>query len=65
MLESRLDVAVGPKHSFDMRNHQSLPKNEVPCYACKEFRALTANVIFKVAYYLNIEQGTLFSGRVW
>ena len=40
-------------------------QNEVPCYACKEFRALKANVIFKVAYSLNIEQGTSFSGRVW
>ena len=40
-------------------------QNEVPCYTCKEFRALKANVIFKVAYSLNIEQGTSFSGKVW
>ena len=41
---------MGPQHSFDLRNHQTLPKNEVPCYACKEFRALKANVIFKVLF---------------
>ena len=40
-------------------------QNEVPCYACKEFRALKANVYFRVAYSLNIEQGTSFSGRIW
>ena len=40
-------------------------QNEVPCYTCKEFRALKANVYFRVAYSLNIEQGTSFSGRVW
>ena len=40
-------------------------QNEVPCYACKEFRAPKANVIFKLAYSLNTEQGTSFSGRAW
>ena len=40
-------------------------QNEVPCYTCKEFRALKANVYFRVAYSLNIQQGTSFSGRVW
>ena len=40
-------------------------QNEVLCYTCKEFRALKANVIFKVAYSLNIEQGTSFSEKVW
>ena len=30
------------------------------CYTCKELRALKANVIFKVASSLNVEQGTSF-----
>ena len=34
-------------------------------YTCKEFRALTANVYFRVAYSLNVKQATSFSGRVW
>ena len=64
-LQTRGNVRMRPQHSFELRNHQTLPKNEVPCYTCKEFRALTANVYFRVAYSLNIEQGTSFSGRVW
>ena len=55
---------MGPQHSFELSNHQTLPKIEIPCYTCIEFRALTANVYFGVAYSLNIEQGTLFSGEV-
>ena len=35
-----------PQHGFELRNHQTLPKNEVPCYACKEFRALKAKGLF-------------------
>ena len=37
-----------------------LPKKEVPFYTCNEFRALTVNVYFRVAYSVNIEPGTSF-----
>ena len=54
------NIAVGLQHSFELRNHQTLPKKEVPFYTCKEFRALTLNVYFRVAYSVNIEPGTSF-----
>ena len=66
MLESRLETLQWGRNvsSFYLRYHQTLPENEVPCYTCKEFRALKANVISKVPHSVNIEQGTSFSGRV-
>ena len=51
---------MGLQHSFELRNHQTLPKKEDPFYICKEFRALTLNVYFRVAYSVNIEPGTSF-----
>ena len=47
------NIAVGLQHSFELRNHQTLPKKEVPFYTCKEFRALTLNVYFRAANSVN------------
>ena len=66
MLEYRLEMLQWGRNIVLIRGiTKPFQQNEVPCYTCKEFRALKANVIFKVAYSLNIEQGTSFSGKVW
>ena len=65
MLESRLETLLWGRNIVLICGiTKPFHQNEVPCYACKEFRALKANFIFKVAYSLNKEQGTSFSGRV-
>ena len=66
MLESRLETLQWGRNIVLIWGiTKPFQQNEVPCYTCKEFRALKANVIFKVAYSLNIEQGTSFSEKVW